>query len=127
MAFKKLHRPGRARASAIVITIGMSSQNRQTYLSLSKGAHRAMGEPVAVHLEWDDEECLLRVVASSPEDPAAYKLTPSSLRISVTGIVREMGWDASETRAFPGRRDSRLSVVADLSDMPVARSLGVVA
>lgn len=127
MAFKKLRRPGRSHASPISISIGTSSNTRQTWLSLSKGAHRALGEPAAIHLEWDDEDCLLRVVASSPDDRDAYPITKSNLRVSVTGIVREMGWDATTTRAFPGRRESRTSIIADLSDMPMSRTLGLVA
>lgn len=119
MAFKKLPKPTRSSGSPTpMITIGTSDRNRQTYLSLNTAARRALGDPTAVYLEWDDEEYLLRIVASSPDDPAAYVITKASGRISVTRIMRELGLTpAGHAYTTPAKPHGRLALIGSVADM----------
>lgn len=120
MAFRKLDKPGRATPTqAPQITIARNSGTHQVYLSLNKAARASLGDPAAVHFEWDDEACLLRIVASSPDDPAAYRLGRHG-RVTVTGMIRDLGLHIGKTMQIPARRDTRVSTIADLSDVPVA-------
>lgn len=119
MAFKKLSKPTRSGGSPIpMITIGTSDQNRQTYLSLNTAARKALGDPAAVFLEWDDEDYLLRIVASSPDDPASYSIAKGTGRISVTRIMRELGLTPAD-RAYttPAKPHGRLALIASVADM----------
>ncbi|WP_152353286.1 hypothetical protein [Brachybacterium subflavum] len=121
MAFRKLQKPARSGGSPLPqITIGATGSNRQSFLALNAAARKALGHPAAVYLEWDPDEYLLRIVASSPEDPAAYTLTKSTGRISVTGIMRELGIDTRTTRTVPVKPQGRVAVIADLSELPAA-------
>ncbi|WP_347042049.1 hypothetical protein [Brachybacterium nesterenkovii] len=127
MAFRKLSKPARINAGDPTISIGLSGNGRQAFLALSRGARMLLGDPVAVYLEWDDEASLMRIVASSLEDPAAYKITGSTSLISVTRVLRDLDLTPRHTMRFPVRRDSRLSVVADLTPLVEAPTLRTVA
>ena len=121
MAFRKLQKPKRSTASATpAITIGLTGNARQAYMSLNAAARKALGDPAAIHLEWDDDRMLMRIVSSSPEDPAAYKITARTGRISVTGVLRELDLTPVETTTIPAVKDTRVSLVVDLTDMASA-------
>lgn len=120
MAFKKLNRPRRkAGISTPLATLGPASHNT-SYLALNSAAADALGRPAAVYLEWDDEEYLLRLVACSPDTPDSYPLSKSG-RFSVTGVMRQLGIDTSQSRPYPVRRDTRLSLIIDLSEAPTRK------
>lgn len=127
MAFRKLHKPARINAGDPTVSIGLSGNGRQAFLALSRGARQMLGDPIAVYLEWDEETSQMRIVASSLEDPAAYKVTGSTSRISVTRVLRELDLTPQHTMRFLARRDSRLSIVVDLSPMVEAPTLRTVA
>lgn len=119
MAFRKLPHAGRkAPTQGRFVTIAPGS-NQSIYLAMSREAVTALGDPVAVHFEWDSDDYLLRIVASSPDDPAAYPI-PKTKRLSVGPMLADLGVRVTERTRIPVASDSRLSVVADLSDLPAA-------
>lgn len=121
MAFRKLPKPKRSTGTTTPsITLGLTGSNRQAYMSLNAAARKALGDPAAIHLEWDDDRMLMRLVSSSPEDPAAYKITARTGRISVTGVLRELDLTPVETTVIPATKDTRVSLVVDLTDMASA-------
>ena len=118
MAFRKLQKPKRSTGTTTpTVTIGLTGSGRQAYLALNSACRRALGDPAAIHLEWDDDQMLMRIVVSSPEDPAAYKITKQNGRISVTGVLRELDLTPVETTVIPAKKDTRVSLVVDLTDM----------
>lgn len=121
MSFRKLAKPTRTTAGTQpYITLAVTTtSNRQVYLALNTAARRALGDPAAVHFEFDDDKFLLRVVASNPEDPAAYAI-PKTGRVSVTGMIRDLGVNVTTTTRIHARPAGRLALIADLSDMPAA-------
>lgn len=126
MSFRKLAKPRRHTGTHIPqLTIGMSGKpdgSGQAYLALNSAARKVMGDPVAVILEWDEDDYQMRIVASSPEDPDSYRIIKGTGRISVTGILRELGIDATERRTLPVTPQGRIAVLADLSELPAART-----
>ena len=121
MAFRKLQKPKRSTGTTTpAITIGFTGSGKQAYMSLNAAARNALGDPAAIHLEWDDDRMLMRLVSSSPEDPAAYKITARTGRISVTGVLRELDLIPVETTTIPAVKDTRVSLVVDLTDMASA-------
>lgn len=119
MAFKKLSRSTRKPSlQGPRLTLSTSS-NGSTYLALNSAAKQAMGDPVAVALFWDDEECLLRIAACSSEDPDSFAVTKHA-RLSVTGVVRDMGLSITETVRVAAKSDTRTSLLADLSELPAS-------
>lgn len=121
MAFRKLSKPKRSTGTTTpTVTIGLTGNARQAYLGLNSAARKALGDPVAIYLEWDDDRMLMRIVVSSPEDPAAYKITKQNGRISVTGVLRELDLTPVETTTIPATKDTRVSLVVDLTDMASA-------
>lgn len=66
-----------------------------------------------------DEQALLRIVASSQDDPASYALSEHG-RVSVTGMLRELGLRVTETTRIPVQPVSRLAIQADLSMLTTA-------
>ena len=118
MAFIKQQKPARTGGSAApMITIGRSGAGKTTYLALNTAARKALGDPVAVYLEWDADAFLLRLVASSPEDPAAYTITKGTGRLSVTAIMRELGLIPRDRYTAPGRPHGWQALVVDVSEM----------
>lgn len=113
MAFQKLGR--RERPDVTQISIEPARDGRVPRVRLSAATMRAMGEPVAVFFEWDADDSLLRVVASSPDDPASYRVG-RALRASVHGLLEQIDVHVGETTAFPATPDGPLAVIADLSD-----------
>lgn len=119
MAFRKLEKPRKTTAShQPMISIARAAGNSQIYMSINQTARKLLGDPAAVVFMWDDEACILRITASSPEDPASYKLGNAHPRISITGVMRELGITVHDTTRIPVTRAGRLAVDADLSDMP---------
>lgn len=122
MAFKKLSRSTRKPSlQGPRLTLSTSS-NGSTYLALNSAAKQAMGDPVAVALFWDDEECLLRIAACSPEDPDSFAVGKHA-RLSVTSVVRDMGLSITETVRVAAKADTRTSLLADLSELPAAGNI----
>lgn len=121
MAFRKLPKPKRSTGTTTpTVTIGLTGSARQTYMGLNSAARNALGDPAAIHLEWDGDRMLMRIVVSSLEDPAAYKITKQNGRISVTGVLRELDLTPVETTVIPAKKDTRVSLVVDLTDMASA-------
>lgn len=118
MAFRKLPKPKRSTGTTTpTVTIGLTGNARQAYLGLNTAARKALGDPAAIHLEWDGDRMLMRIVVSSLEDPAAYKITKQNGRISVTGVLRELDLTPVETTVIPAKKDTRVSLVVDLTGM----------
>ncbi|GAA1333820.1 hypothetical protein GCM10009592_28380 [Brachybacterium rhamnosum] len=123
MAFTKMPKTyQKAPSAGPKITLSSHPQHGSMKLALSKALVEMLGSPVAVHFEWDADEYLLRIVASSPDDPAAYKL-PKNGYLSVTGLFRQLGVKVNETMRIPVAKQGRLAGVADLSDLPAAPTL----
>lgn len=121
MAFQRLHKPRRNGGSTKPqISIGSSDSNRQAWLSINTPARKALGEPVSVRLEYDPDEYLLRIVGAPLDDPDAYGITKNTGRISVTGIMRELGIDVTTTRTYDVKQDTKFSLIIDIGDTPTA-------
>ena len=121
MAFQKMYKSNqKSPIAGPQITLSAHKTNGSTKLAMSRALVNMLGAPVAVHFEWDDEEFLLRIVASSPDDPAAYRI-PKNSAISVTGLFRQLGISVTGTTRIPVEKHSSLSAVADLSDLPAAK------
>ena len=115
MAFKKIERVVQAKATHDAWISFSPDDNRDPRLRVSIGAFRHMGEPAAVFFEWDDEDSLLRVVASAPADPAAYTV-PASRRVRVPGLAGTLGLTFSQPDRIPVTRDGSFAIIADLSE-----------
>lgn len=113
MAFKKLARV-KPNVGPVSITFHRDGES-STLMKLSLAAHRAIGEPVAVHFEWDDEGYRLRIVASNPKDPAAYNVR-TQRRVGVTGLPEMLRIDAPTGIAIDATVDGPLALIADLSE-----------
>ena len=124
MAFRKLAKPRRYNgvSTTPAITISRGSATSTSYLALNAAAFTALGEPAAVYFEYDDEEFKLAITASSPDDPAAYKLGKHR-RIAISGLTRELGWAIQKTTKHPAQRRGRLSLVIDVSELPAATTI----
>lgn len=120
MAFQKMPKTyTKSPTAGPQITLSCHPTHRSIKLALSKALVEMLGSPAAVHFEWDADECLLRIVASSPDDPAAYKVTKNGY-LSVTGLFRQLGVQVRETVRIPVEKQGRLAGIADLSDLPAA-------
>ena len=73
---------------------------------------RSIGTPAAIHFEWDDEESLLRIVASSPDDPAAFRIGVQR-RAVIPQLLDHLGVSIEHTTTFPVTSDGPLSAIAD--------------
>lgn len=91
-------------------------------ISLSTEAWELIGAPAHVYVEWDSAACMIRLVGTSSDDPDSFPLgNKVGPRFGARQLLRDLGLDPrGETRSFPVRRDSRFSLVADLSTMPAS-------
>ena len=120
MAFVKLQKTHqKAPTAGPQITLSAHKVNGTTKLAMSRALVEMLGDPAAIHFEWDPDQYLLRIVASSPDDPAAYRV-PKNRYIAVTGVFRQLGIRVGETVRIPVEKQGRLAGVADLSDLPAA-------
>lgn len=119
MAFQKLGRavPSRATEDAWISIAAEDSSDPR--MRLSVGAVKHMGFPRAVFFEWDDEDSLVRIVASAPDDPAAYRV-PQSRRLRIPGLLASLGVSAPEAVRIHAERDGTFAVIADLSEYVTA-------
>lgn len=115
MAFKKLSAPPSLRHSPLTGRMRPGTKRGKDHLDLSVGAREAIGNPRAVFFEWDDEEWLLRIVASSHADPAS-RLVPESGRISMAAVLRMIGVHIDAARTLHLTKDGPLALIADLSE-----------
>lgn len=121
MAFVRLRKVvGRTSTTAPCITIGESNANRQAYIAFNQAARKALGDPVAVVIDWDAENRQIRFTVASPEDPDAHRIAKAHGRISVTRELRALRINATETRRFPVVGSTRTSITADLKTAPAA-------
>ncbi|UEJ82666.1 hypothetical protein Bra3105_17850 [Brachybacterium halotolerans subsp. kimchii] len=120
MAFTKVKKNkskrGRAAADPIVTV------SKAHMIGLNQAAYEAIGAPAHCYLEWDTDACLLRIVACTGDDPNSFPLGhKNGTKFGARQVLRDLGLDPKgTTRQFPARRDTRLSLIADLSDMPAA-------
>lgn len=124
MAFQKLQKAQTLRgvaAQAPFLTISKSGT-----IGISLTAWKRLGEPAAAYLEWDPDTRHLRVVASSPDDPAAYELAQKRLKFGAQALLRQLGlnYDAG-THRFPLTPSGRIALTADLTTMPRTATSGV--
>lgn len=119
MAFKKIDRAVKAKATHEAWISFSPGNNPDPRLRISIGAFRHMGGPAAIFFEWDDEDGLLRVVASAPADPAAYTV-PQSRRIRIPGLAEALGLEFEAPDRIPVHRDGTFAVIADLSEYVAA-------
>ena len=115
MAFKKLSAPPSPRHSPLTARLRPGKTPGHDHMDLSVGARQAIGNPRAVFFEWDEEEWLMRIVASSHADPASRLLPPSG-RLSIASVLRMIGVDVDVARTIPLTKDGPLAVIADLSE-----------
>ena len=120
MAFQKMFKTNQKTPTAgPQITLSAHKTNGSTKLAMSRALVDMLGQPVAIHFEWDPDEYLLRIVASSPDDPAAYVI-PKNSALAVTGLFRQLGVKVTETTRIPVEKQGRLAGIADLSGLPAA-------
>ena len=115
MAFQKVVAPPNLRHSRIATRFRPHRGRSGAHVQLSRGAIDSIGEPSAVHFEWDPDEHLLRIVASSRDDPAAYALTKDG-RVTIAPILTVLPIEISEPVGPPTRADGPLALIADLSE-----------
>lgn len=121
MPFIPLSKPSRrAGSTRPMITIGHSRKNRQTYLALNSEARRAIGDPRAVTLAWDESTYQMLVSAAPEGAPDSYLITHSSGRCSVTAIMRELGLTPQDAHAMPARKHGATGLVIDVSGIRTA-------
>ena len=113
MAFKKIGEADLSDTPSITFETGHGGRAHRVRLSTS--TFRSIGTPAAIHFEWDDEESLLRIVASSPDDPAAFHLGPQR-RAVIPRLLDHLGVSIEQTTSLPATSDGPLSVIADLSE-----------
>lgn len=117
MAFQKLQKAKAVRGVAAhgpFLTIAKAGT-----FGINQAAWAQLGQPAAIHLEWDPDACHLRIVASSPDDPAAYPLTSARLKFGAQTLLRQLGLNyQTGTQRFPLAASGRLAPVADVSAMP---------
>lgn len=117
MAFKKLGPAPSLRHSPLRARLREDPQRKgRTQIDLSRASMDALGHPTAVHFEWDDEMYRLRVVASSPDDPAARTLGRNG-RLSVAAVFKMLGLEVSEPVSLHVTRDGPLAIILDLSPL----------
>ena len=115
MAFQKLDRPLRGTAGPTVTFYPWTSAKKTPRLHLSVEVYRWIGEPTAIHFEWDEEDTLLRIVASSRDDPNAYPI--DSQRRTTTGdLFKRLGLHHDENIYVRATRDAPLAAIVDLSE-----------
>lgn len=115
MAFQKVVAPPSLRHSPITTRFRPHVGKCGAHVELSKGAVDSIGNPSAVYFEWDPDDSLLRIVASSPDDPASYALTKGG-RVSISPILAILPIQISEPVGPPTRADGPLALIADLSE-----------
>ena len=115
MAFKKIERAVKAKATHDAWISFSPDDNKDPRLRISIGAFRHMGEPTAIFFEWDDEDYLLRVVASAPADPAAYTV-PASRRVRIPDLAQTLGLTFAQPDRIQVVRDGSFAIIADLSE-----------
>lgn len=113
MAFKKIGADDLA--DNLSVTFQPPRDGRAHRLRLSASTLRSIGTPAAIHFEWDDEDSLLRIVASSPDDPAAFHLG-AQRRAVIPRLLDHLGVSIGQTTTLPITSDGPLSVIADLSE-----------
>ena len=115
MAFAKVERPVPRTKGPIVTFYPWTSPKKSPRMHLSIETYRWIGEPTAVHFEWDDEGALLRVVASSRDDRHAYPI--DSQRRTTTGdLFKRLGLHHGENIHLLAVRDAPLALIVDLSE-----------
>lgn len=98
------------------LTVNIRS-NGQAQLRLSVSAYQAMGEPRALHFEWDPDDALIRLVSADPDAPDAHALPPGMFKgLYVTELFYGLGIAIPETVRIPATPDGPLAVIADLSE-----------
>ena len=115
MAFKKLGPAPSSRYSPMSVRMRPGSKGVKPHMDLTVSAHNSFGKPSAVFFEWDEDECLLRIVASSTADPAARKLGEKG-RVALGGVFTAIGVDIAEPCTIPVTADGPLALIADLSE-----------
>lgn len=95
-------------------------------ICLSGAAHKMLGSPAAIVLDWDRDEYLLRVRAAVPGARGAYKTGGKSATKAIAGksFLEWAGLHIPEKAVrFDVRRESAASVVADLSGFPAPKAV----
>ena len=110
MAFAKVSKP--KPDPYITITTRTEGGNA---IMLPAHTRDLIGDPVAVFFEWDPDDSLLRIVASSPADPDSYRVGVRN-RIGVKGLLGSLGVEVDKTGPHPVIADGPLAVIADLSN-----------
>ena len=87
-------------------------------IELTVAAHRALGEPVAVTVDVDPDEYLLRIRAAAPDARYAIPVRDRR-RIAATGILHRLGIRyRSVSTACPGRKVGPTELHIDVSHAP---------
>lgn len=115
MAFKRVARPSARPPSFVSIAVKDGVAHS---FSLSQKAYERIGSPSAVHVEWDDLDGLIRIVAASPDDPEAFRVPPNTRRRQIRALLlfREIGVAPPEPVRVPAIPDGPTAVIADLSE-----------
>lgn len=103
-------------------TIGV---DKRGFITLSTAAHRLLGEPAAVVIEWDPDEYLIRLTGASPDNRNAFKTGGKNTAKRFLGrsflAHAGLGIPAKGMR-FPAEKQGTRSIVADLSGLPAPRA-----
>lgn len=117
MAFAKLAPAPSRRQSPLRARLREDPRGRgRTELNLSAGAERALGSPSAVFFEWDEDSYRMRVVASSPDDPASRTLGKYR-RLAVGDIFKMIGVEVRGSHPIRVVADGPVAVILDLSPL----------
>lgn len=123
MGFQTFIRPTASNAGTTSRpTIGV---DKRGFITISTTAHRLLGEPAAVTVEWDPDEYLIRLTGAAPDDLGAFKTGGKSTakRFLGTSFLAHAGLGIpAKGMRFPAERHGTRSIIADLSDLPAPAS-----
>lgn len=95
--------------------------SKQHTIGLNTAAWELIGKPAQVEIAWDPDTSRVMLTASSPHEDTFPLSGKSGAKFGARQLLRDLGVDPrGETRRFPVTRENRLSLIADLSDMPAA-------
>lgn len=121
MPFETFARPSAGVGLVSQPTIGV---DKHGFITISTAAHRLLGQPFAVTLEWDADEHLIRLTAADFDDENAFKTGGKSTAKRFLGraFLAHAGLGIpSKGMRFRAEKQGSRSIVADFSGLPAPR------